>query len=220
MSVTNKKHPLLFNYTADGNTLTRVKDFKYLGLIISDDLHWDKHIDTISSKAMSTLYYLKRSLRNASSDTKLLAYKTLILPILDYANIIWDPYTAVNLRKVERVQNKAVRFIFNSYGITSVSQLVARASLKQISARNRICRLLFMFKLVKRRLHSRTSDYVEFSSGYATRQRHPFSLVPFKNRNNVFKYSFIPRTVIDWNDLNAHVVTENDIDRFQIHLES
>uniref|UniRef100_A0A6G5ACH5 Putative tick transposon n=1 Tax=Rhipicephalus microplus TaxID=6941 RepID=A0A6G5ACH5_RHIMP len=190
MSITNKKCPLVYNYTADGNILNRVTEYKYLGLHICSNFHWDRHIDYISNNAMMKLHFLRRSLRYSSYDTKILAYKSLIQPILDYGNIIWDPYTNVNIHKLDRIQNKAVRFIFKKYGPTSVSELVAKAGFKRTSERNRISRLLFFFKIVNGRINSNTGEYLKFSSGYSTRQRHKHTVVPFQPNNNTFKYSF------------------------------
>lgn len=216
MSITNKKQPLLFNYTADGNTLTRVREYKYLGLLISDNLHWDKHITNVANHSMFKLHYLKRALRNSPTSTNLLAYKSIVLPILDYGNIIWDPFTAANLSKLNRVQNKAVRFIFNCYGRASVSELTAKAGLLKIADRNKLCRLRFLFKIVKNQLKSNTHHYITyFSSVHSSRHRHSLNLTPFQPKNNVFKYSFFPRTVIEWNNLDGHVVEQSDINKFE-----
>lgn len=219
MTISNKKNPLLYTYTVDRKSLNRVNEFKYLGLIITDNIHWDSHITAISNKALSKLHFLRRSLKRASTICKLATFKALILPILEYANIIWDPFTQTNTRKLDRVQSKAVRFIFNSYGPSSITQLLRQADLKSITVRNKIARLKFMFKIVKGKLQSRTCDYISFSSGYSTRLRHPYSLVPFKCKNNVFKYSFFPRTVTEWNELDKDVVTVVDCDTFQALLQ-
>lgn len=214
MSIANKTHIHSFDYTIDGTILSRVEHYKYLGLHIRSDLRWNDHITEITNKGMSKLHYLKRSLRHSSCDTKLIAFKTLVLPILEYANIVWDPFTQSNINKLERVQNKAVRFIFNRYDRVSVSGLVAKANLKHTSARNKIARLRFMFKIVKGHLNGSISNYVHFSTGYDTRMRHCFSITPYQTANNVFKYSFFPRTIEEWNALDAPTVEANSVEMF------
>lgn len=49
---------------------------------------------------MSKLQYLRRCLESASSICKLAAFKAVILPILEYANVIWDPFTHTNTPKL------------------------------------------------------------------------------------------------------------------------
>ena len=54
---------------------------------------------------------------NAPQEAKLLAYTSLCRPILEYADIVWDP--SVNSKvhhDIEQIQNKAVRFIANIRG--------------------------------------------------------------------------------------------------------
>ena len=39
----------------------KVKDAKYLGVTVSDDLEWTKHINAITTKANSKLSFLRRN---------------------------------------------------------------------------------------------------------------------------------------------------------------
>lgn len=68
---------------------------------------------------------------------------------------------------------------------------------------------------VNGKLNSLTHNYISFYSAFSTRQRHPFSLVLFQSKNKACRYSLFPRTVVDWNHLDIHIVMEDDIDQFQ-----
>ena len=50
-------------YSLSGVFLTQVQQHPYLGVIISDDLKWGKHIMYISRKAGATVGFLRRNLR-------------------------------------------------------------------------------------------------------------------------------------------------------------
>ena len=41
---------------------------------------------------MRLIGFLQRNLRNCSKEFKELSYKQFVLPILDYASTVWDPY--------------------------------------------------------------------------------------------------------------------------------
>lgn len=62
----------------------------YLGLVIASDLRWNEHISYIEKKAFTKLGHLRRALAKATREIKLLAYKTYVIPILEYASAVWD----------------------------------------------------------------------------------------------------------------------------------
>ena len=51
MRVSRKQTPIPYQYELSGQVLEEAKDAKYLGVTVSDDLEWTKHIDVITSKA-------------------------------------------------------------------------------------------------------------------------------------------------------------------------
>ena len=53
--VSRKQTPIPYQYELSGQVLEEIKVAKYLGVTVSDDLEWTKHIDVITSKANSKL---------------------------------------------------------------------------------------------------------------------------------------------------------------------
>ena len=76
--ITTTKTPILHSYSLRGHTLSSVPQIKYLGVHISQDLKWNSHINSTSSKPNQTLGFLKRNLRINSSTVKEKAYKSLV----------------------------------------------------------------------------------------------------------------------------------------------
>ena len=68
--ITTKKKPIIHKYTLHGHTLSSVPQIKYLGVNISQDLKWNSHINSVSSKANQTLGFLKRNLKINSQPIK------------------------------------------------------------------------------------------------------------------------------------------------------
>ena len=73
--------------------LKPVSDHPYLGVHLSSNLSWNKHIDIITTKATSQLNFLRRNLSKCSTDVKSMAYTTMVRPQLEYASAAWHPYT-------------------------------------------------------------------------------------------------------------------------------
>lgn len=98
MRITHKKEPLQFAYNVDNVSLSEVREYKYLGLWITNELSWTKHIDTVVANSLRKLFFLRRSLKSSTSGVRLLAYNSYIRPLLEYAVIIWDPFTLTNIK--------------------------------------------------------------------------------------------------------------------------
>ncbi|KAL0183828.1 hypothetical protein M9458_019524, partial [Cirrhinus mrigala] len=52
--------PALTPLSIMDSTVAAVETFKFLGSIISQDLKWDTHIDSIAKKAQQRLYFLRQ----------------------------------------------------------------------------------------------------------------------------------------------------------------
>lgn len=68
----------------------------------TSELTWHNHINKIKKKANSTLGFLKRNLSRASVNCKKTAYLSLVLPILEYGCISWDPYKKMTFKKFRK----------------------------------------------------------------------------------------------------------------------
>ena len=75
-------------------------------------MSWNSHIDRISSKANKVLGLIKRSCRDLRDVSTLRTlYCTLVRSQLEYGSVVWPPFTARNITKLERVQRRATKFI-------------------------------------------------------------------------------------------------------------
>jgi len=79
-------------YTLHGHTVGVIDASKYLGVTITENLSWDKHIGNIKSKASRTLGFLRRNLRECSPPVKEASYKAMVRPSLENAATFWEPH--------------------------------------------------------------------------------------------------------------------------------
>ena len=107
MHVTKKGNPMKKNYTIHGVTLQETIGAKYQNVSLHKSLSWKNHIDQVAKKANSTRAFLQRN----TKQTKELCYKTLMRPIIEYASVIWGPFTVDDIRKLGMIQRRSVRFV-------------------------------------------------------------------------------------------------------------
>ena len=115
MRISRKKEPVLMDYYIDGQKLSPVKNHPYLGVMLSNDLRWNSHVENIVVKANKSLgqgtWLVRHNLYPCSENTKRSAYVTIVRPNLEYATAVWDPYRQEQIDSIEAVQRRAARFI-------------------------------------------------------------------------------------------------------------
>ena len=116
MQITRKRIKKIHaSYTLEGTVLENVESIKYLGVTISNDLRWNTHVSNICTKANRTLGFLRQNLYFCPQEVKEAAYKGLVCPVLEYSGSVWDPSGEGLQNELEKVQNRAARFVTGNY---------------------------------------------------------------------------------------------------------
>ena len=110
---------------------------------------WNQHINNTCKKANSTIGFLRRNLQMSQKHIKANAYKTLVRPQMEYAAAVWDPYTKDNQKKMEMVQRRAARYVFNDYSReSSVTAMIDELGWCSLEQRRADIRLILFYKIV------------------------------------------------------------------------
>ena len=62
---------------------------------------------------MKLIGFLNHNLHTCLKELKELSYKQFVLPVLDYASSIWDPYHQNKINKLEMIQHRAACYVLN-----------------------------------------------------------------------------------------------------------
>ena len=208
LEITNKKKTEnLYQYNLNGNILEAVKDHPYLGIELSYNLSWMKHVNKITSKASKSLNMLRRNFYRFPENIKKQAYTAIVRPTMEYASSCWDPYEQGHIDKLESIQNKAARFIKSDYNWTSsVSTLKNDLKLQPLQKRRYIARNNLFFKA----LRGETAIELPFVD----------NVHHIQTSIDAYKYSFIPRTARCWNILPHEIRNATSSESFKNALTS
>ena len=204
----------------EGHPMEQVKIFKYLGVLLSHDLSWCEHIQSVCSKARKILGLLyRRFYNNTSSDSFVQLYLSLVRPHLDYASALWSPYLKKDVSALENVQKLACRMATRLWD-SGYQDLLSCVSLPSLEHRRLETRLCTLYKII--------NNLCYFENGIITLSTTPLSyranhnLVfnrPFARTNSYF-YSFVPYTISLWNNLDSSLVCASSISSFKRKLRS
>ena len=88
--------------TIGEQVLERVEHAKMLGVTISNNLTWSKHVDNIVSKAGMRVYMLYQLKRAGISQLDLVKiYVSVIRPVLEYACPVWSTYICQSIYQMQ-----------------------------------------------------------------------------------------------------------------------
>ena len=127
-----------------------------------------------------------------------------------YACTAWDPYFKKDVEAIERVQRNAARFCTGQYDQTaSVTSMLQGLNWDTLETMRKRERLVTMYKMCHGYLEGNWGEYLIPNNEKRTRGSHQFKFRIPKARINVFKYSFFPRTISEWNKLQLTLLLLN-----------
>ena len=94
-------------------TVDWVDTFKLLGVHVSADRKSTQHVNAISAKAASRIYFLKQLKRTGAQMSDLMHfYYAIVRPVLEYASPVWhSSLTVAQTQTLESLQKRALRII-------------------------------------------------------------------------------------------------------------
>ena len=112
----------------DGHAIERMGEIKLLGVQINEKLSFAGHISELCTKASQKVGVLVRLRNLIPCNAKLSLYKSSILPHLTYCHLVWHFCNASDRRKLERIQERALRAVYKTRS-ASYQELLDRAKL-------------------------------------------------------------------------------------------
>ena len=126
------------NILIEGKVVERVDHVKLLGVILSNDMTWKRHVVNIVKKAgkrMYMLYQLKRAGVNQAD--------LVVRPVVEYACPVWHTNLPIYLSdNIEMIQKRDVKAIFPGMSYVDILNHINLTTLKEI--RDYLCKKYFI----------------------------------------------------------------------------
>ena len=135
------------------------------------------------------------------------AYKGMVRPILEYGSSVWDPHPDKLQVEFEKVQNRAARFVTRNYVYETGSMTGILGQLKWESLKDN--RLGLLYKGLKGKARIPTDDLIP-TTRHGRNQHSMAFQIPSASKD-VYKYSFFPQTIRDWDDLPESLISSSEL---------
>ena len=168
---------------------------KMLGVTISNNLTWSKHVDNIVSKAGKRVYMLYQLKRAGISQNDLLKiYVSIIRPVLEYACPIWSTSLPKYVSDaIEMIQKPVLRSIHPGLHYDDILVLISLQSLTM--RRDNICKAYFnRLKCNTHRLNHLIPERRDVHYSLRNANVYPIPVT----RTDRYKNSIVPWGLCNW----------------------
>ena len=90
-----------FEIRCDGTPLQIVNSYKYLGVTMDNQLNYNLHVNKLVASVSSKLKLFQRMRSFLSVPAAILVYKSMLLPVLEYGDILLSATTRANRKKLQ-----------------------------------------------------------------------------------------------------------------------
>lgn len=198
--------------------IKNVKSYNYLGLTIDDKLTWDDHTDAIVRKLSGLIAALRKLSPYMNDKCRKMIYYSYIVSVLTYTMPIWSNTSQHNLNRLQRLQNKAIKSIYNLDNHTPTETLFKKFPYMNILKLKyfECCKFLFKIqnKLIKSKINLRKRAEIH---GRNLRNANTFSNNML--RTNKGKQSPVYSSTVLFNELPQTIASTTNFKKFVKELE-
>ena len=139
------------------------------------------------------------------------AYKGMVRPILEYGSSVWDPHPDKLQEELEKVQNRAARFVTRNYVHEngSMTGILGQFKWESLKKRRKDNRLILLYKGLKGKARIPTDDLIPKTR--RGRNQHSLAFQIPSAIKDVYKYSFFSQTIRNWNDLPESLISSSEL---------
>lgn len=114
----------------DDVNIETVTTFKYLGLMLDSHLTWNSHVEYVASKIKSIVGILYRAKHIIPRDVRQLIYLSMFQPHLHYMVELWGSVSMLYLKRIQVIQNQAIRNVLSLPYLSPRMSLYSNSSLR------------------------------------------------------------------------------------------
>ena len=206
----------------NGFQIKQVQEHKHLGIIMSQDLKWSKHISYITSKAnqrIGALYRQSQKMTRVQIETMFLS---TIRPILEYGSVLFGNCTISESKMIENVQRRAAVLSTGAIRRTETLKLMGETGWDPLETRRERAKMSCFYQIAKGTIPLYLNEKISFKPpqlrSSRTLSRNNAQIFEPQCRTSCYQKSFFPHCIRVWNSLTNEIVNSTSVSVFSSRL--
>ena len=179
-----------------------------LGVIFDEHLSWDPHVTSVCQKVFSILNMLNRFRTLFTTTLKQRLVEALLLPHLDYCDVVYSSINAKLVSKLQKAQNASVRFVCSLRFYDHISPSYKKLSWLKVDQRRRYHSLCLLHRTLTTQEPKYLISKIQSLPSYHehnTRSRDNSHLAIPCHKTSLYTRSFAVSSVRQWNELPGNI---------------
>ena len=202
-----------------GNNIKCDKEVKLLGITIDFELNFNTHISNICKKASRQLHVLKRLGKYLNKLGKLTIYHSFILSNFNFCSLTWHFCSESNTAKIEKIQERALRFIYQDYNST-YDDLLLKSKMPSLKIRRLRTMAIEVFRTINKENPIYLHDLINIKETKYSFRYDNLAEIPTVRTTRYGLKSFRYSAAKLWNELPNHFRTEQSFSQFKSLINS
>ncbi len=179
---------------------------KHLGLWLSHNVQWKKHINETASRARQRLGCIQKHKYRLDRRSLEQCYVTFIRPILEYGNVIFDTANKEDLDVLSNIEKEALRVITGARKRCNLEALYNEVAWPNLETRRENQKISTLGEIVIKRFPNYlVQDLPTFYDNVRTNRRNTFAIPRSGHDYYHNDKSFVPDSINLWNKLPLEV---------------
>ena len=182
------------------------KNLKILGVHIDSNMKWDLQITKLRSKTMGIVRHLHRINKLLPLKSKLKLYDSLVASHFNYADVVWSGCNQASKKKLQTVQNFALKSILGMRKSESATQALEKLKYLNLEEKRQIHEAVFTQKVLSDKMPKNlTGEYKKLLPNRNNRSANDSTLNIPIHKTVKYESSVLYRTVKAWNTTNTDI---------------
>ena len=135
---TLKKLDFLSQLVFENIPISFVDSHKHLGVTLSSNGQWHSHVENIVNSSSKILALMRKLKYSTSKNALNQMYMSYLLPVVEYASVVWDGCSERDSQTLKKIQNEAARLVTGLTRSVSLENLYKECGWLTLSQRRKL----------------------------------------------------------------------------------